>query len=202
MSGFDAVLEYWLEPEPTTQAAVDERRRFWFNGGAAVDREIGERFGALVQRGCRGELDAWSESPRGALALIIILDQFPRNLFRGTAAAFASDARALALAGAGFDAGWFSAFGTAERTFATLPFHHSENVEDQKRGVTLSVQTALRAPPHYLSFAISSVDAARKHLDTVVRFGRFPHRNAALGLASTPAELEYLEYLELAHQWL
>jgi uncharacterized protein (DUF924 family) len=202
VSEFDAVLAYWFLPEPTTEAAVDERVRFWFRGGAAVDREIAERFDVLVQSARRGELAAWTETPRGTLALIVLLDQFPRNVYRHQPAAFASDAQALGLARTGFDDGRFDALGTAERIFANLPFQHAEDLADQQRGVALAVKTALGAQPPWRNLAVQSVDAARKHLDVIARFGRFPHRNAVLGRASLPAELEYLQYLELAKQWL
>lgn len=196
------VLSYWLTPQPTTAEEASARLRFWFEGGKAVDEEIRARFGALVGRACAGELDAWTETPHGSLALIVLLDQFTRNVYRGTAQAFAADAKALALAGAGYESGKFADLDPLERMFAAMPFRHAEDVEAQKRGVALAVGDALRGPPHLKDLLVFSVDWARKHLDVVVRFGRFPHRNPVLGRRSTPEEIEYLDYLKAAGQWL
>jgi uncharacterized protein (DUF924 family) len=202
MPGIDEVLSYWLEPLPTTPEAVEAKKKFWFDGGSDVDREVRERFGAHVERARRGELDAWAETPQGTLALIVLIDQFSRNLHRGTPDAFSHDPKALRLASDGYDRGRFDGFGTIEHFFASMPFRHAEDVETQKRGVTRAVKDALGAETHLRELMIYSVDWARKHLDVIVRFGRFPHRNAALGRASTPDELEYLRYLKIAGQWL
>lgn len=202
MSEVDDVLAFWLEPLPRTADEVEAKKRFWFDGGSSVDREIGERFGKLVERARRGELDDWAETPRGTLALIVLIDQFSRNLHRGTPEAFSRDPKALRLAADGYDRGRFDGFGTLEHFFASMPFRHAEDVETQRRGVALAVKDALCAEPLLLELMIYSVDWARKHLDVIVRFGRFPHRNAALGRVSTPEEIEYLEYLKIARQWL
>jgi uncharacterized protein (DUF924 family) len=196
------VLAYWFEPRPATAAEVDARRRFWFEGSEATDREIRARFGALVARARAGELDDWRATPRGTLALLILLDQFSRNLDRGRPEAFSHDPVALGIATEGFAAGQFDDLDLAERLFAALPFRHAEDVAAQTRAVELAVRDALTAPPIYRDFAIYSVDWARKHLDVIVRFGRFPHRNAALGRESTAGEREYLAYLQRAGQWL
>lgn len=202
MQEIEDVLSYWFSPEPTTVTQVEAKKQFWFYGGSAVDREIRGRFAGLVERACRGELDAWRSSARGTLALIILLDQFTRNVYRGSAAAFAHDPVAFELARSGFDAGRFEEFDALERMFAALPFRHAEDVEAQKLGVTLAVRDALGATPLFKDFLIYSVDWARKHLDVIVRFGRFPHRNATLKRESTPEELEYIAYLAYAGQWL
>jgi uncharacterized protein (DUF924 family) len=202
MHEIEDVLSYWFEPQPRTAAEVEARREFWFTGSAATDQEIQQRFGGLVARARAGELAGWSETSRGTLALIILIDQFSRNLHRGTAAAFSHDPVGLALARAGFEAGRFDELDPLARMFAALPFRHAEDVEWQKQAVALAVKDALTGAPHLRDFLIYSVDWARKHLDVIVRFGRFPHRNAALGRVSTPDELEYLAYLKLAGQWL
>jgi uncharacterized protein (DUF924 family) len=202
MQEIEDVLSYWLTPSPRTEAEAEARKEFWFTGSAAIDEEIRRRFGALVAAARAGRCDDWSATPRGALALIILIDQFSRNLYRGTPEAFSHDGVALALARAGFDAGHFDAFDPVERMFAALPFRHAEDLASQKRGVALAVTDALSGPAHLEAFLIYSVDWARKHLDVIVRFGRFPHRNPALGRPSTPAELEYLAYLKRARQWL
>jgi len=196
------VLTFWLHPRPTTTAELEQRRQFWFTGSADLDREIGDRFGTLVAQARQGQLDAWTHTPRGALAWLILVDQFSRNLHRGTAAAFSHDPAALAVADTGFANGWFDDFDLFERMFAALPYRHAEDVEHQKRAVELAVHDALAAPPEFLDFAIYSVDWARKHLDVIVRYGRFPHRNAAVGRTSTEQERAYLAYLKRANQWL
>jgi uncharacterized protein (DUF924 family) len=196
------VLSYWLSPQPQTEAEIEARKALWFTGSEATDQEIRRRFAGLVAQARAGELDGWSATPRGALALIILIDQFSRNLHRGGAAAFSHDPMGLALARAGFDSGRFEELDPIARMFAALPFRHAEEVEAQKRGVALAVKDALAGAPYLKDFLVYSVDWARKHLDVIVRFGRFPHRNAALGRASTSEELEYLAYLKLAGQWL
>jgi uncharacterized protein (DUF924 family) len=200
--GIDDVLAYWLEPRPTSPAELEAKKQFWFSGGPSVDQEIRAHFGELVVKARSGELTAWTGTPRGTLALLVLLDQFSRNLYRGTPEAFSLDPLCLELARAGFDSGRFDELDPIERMFGALPFRHAEDVESQKRGVALAVQDALHAAPQFKDFLIYSVDWARKHLDVIVRFGRFPHRNKTLGRASTPDEIDYLAYLELAGQWL
>ncbi|HEX2676538.1 MAG TPA: DUF924 family protein [Polyangiales bacterium] len=202
MSDIDQVLSFWLEPKPDTEEALAARYQYWFYGGEPVDREVRARFATLVERARRGELDDWTSTPRGTLALIILIDQFCRNLYRGTPDAFSHDGKALALARAGFDDGRFAALDELDRLFAAMPFRHAEDIEAQKRGVDLAVKDALSGRPAWRKMLIESVDYARKHLDVIVRLGRFPGRNAALRRATTAQEQEYFEYLKLAGQWL
>ena len=196
------VLSWWLGPPPKTPDELEAKKQLWFTGSAAVDREIGDRFGDLVVQARAGALTSWTETPRGTLALLVLLDQFSRNLYRGTPDAFSHDPVCLELARTGFDTGRFDELDAIERMFAALPFRHAEDVESQKRGVALAVEDALRTTPLHKDFLVYSVDWARKHLDVIVRFGRFPHRNKALGRTSTPEEIDYLAYLALAGQWL
>jgi uncharacterized protein (DUF924 family) len=202
MSDIDAVLAFWIEPVPATEEEVAERGKLWFGGGPEVDAKIRERFGDLLEQAKRGELDAWAAEPRGRLALIILLDQFSRNVYRGKPEAFAHDAKALELARSAFDSGMYDGANVCERLFALLPFSHAEDLEAQKRAVELSVLSFLAAPPHLKKFMIAATDFARKHIDVIARFGRFPHRNATLGRTSTKQELDYLAYLKEAGQWL
>lgn len=155
----------------------------WFNGGAAFDRELESRFGALHDQACAGELDAWSNTPRGALALVILLDQLSRNLHRGTPHAFGQDSRALSLAIKALAEGWDQEFPERERQFFYLPLMHSEDPAHQQTCVALYE-------------AIDNENAlkfAREHRDIIDRFGRFPHRNAVLGRESTEEEEEFLK---------
>src|SRR6185503_6274143 len=144
------------------------------------DAEIRARFLPLYERAARGQLNAWLDDAESCLALVILLDQFPRNLFRGTARAFASDDRARACARTILEKGWDKSYSEDERTFAYLPFEHSEALEDQELSMRL-----FEGNPN--------IEWARKHWEIIRRFGRFPHRNAALGRASTPEEIAFLK---------
>jgi uncharacterized protein (DUF924 family) len=198
----DDVLAFWFEPVPTNDAEVQERRKLWFLGGAGVDRTIRERFGPLVEQAHAGDLDPWRATDRGALALVILIDQFSRNVYRGTARAFAADARALGVARELVDTGRFDRLSLPEKLFVWAPFLHAEDLDAQRTGVRLAVAAALGAEAPWKGLVALSVDMARKHLDVVARFGRFPHRNAILGRESTPDEAAYLEFLKLTGSWL
>ena len=202
MSEIERVLSFWFEPKPDSAEALGKRFGYWFSGGEATDREIREKFGSLVEQARGGELDAWAETPRGALALILLIDQFSRNLYRGRPEAFSADAKAVALTREGYDSGRFAEFDAFQHLFAGMPFSHAEDLELQKRAVAHAERTAMLATPACKGPMLGSVDFARKHLDVIARFGRFPHRNATLGRASTPAEAAYLEYSKFAGTWL
>ncbi|WP_137158194.1 DUF924 family protein [Rhizobium sp. FKL33] len=155
----------------------------WFNGGAAFDQELESRFAALHDQACAGELDAWSNIPRGALALVVLLDQLSRNLHRGTPHAFGQDHRALSLTTKALAEGWDQEFPERERQFFYLPLMHSEDPAHQQTCVALYE-------------AIDNENAlkfAREHRDIIDRFGRFPHRNEVLGRESTEEEEEFLK---------
>jgi uncharacterized protein (DUF924 family) len=202
MDDQERVLSFWLEPKPSTDEELGARQKLWFMGGEELDRKIDAMFRPLVERAERGELDAWTETPRGTLALVILLDQFTRNIHRGSPKAFESDAKTVAIVSAGYDAKRFEAFDALDHMFLSLPFSHSENLEHQKRAVRHAVHYSLGAPAAWKKMSSAGVDFARKHLDVIARFGRFPHRNAVLGRESTAEEREYLEYLRDAGQWL
>jgi uncharacterized protein (DUF924 family) len=202
MSEQDRVLSFWLEPKPKTEEALSARQKIWFMGGKEVDRQIDEQFRELVESAARGELDDWAAAARGRLALIILLDQFPRNIYRGSPRAFATDQKAVALSASGYDANLFDGLDAIDHLFLSLPFSHAEDLELQKRCVRHGVHYALTAPPEWKTLMRGGVDFARKHLDVIARFGRFPHRNAVLGRENTPEEEEYLEFLRDAGQWL
>lgn len=170
-----AVAEFWF---------VESGRKKWFRGGPAFDADIRARFSAHYAAAAAGLLDHWRATPTGALALILILDQFSRNMFRRDARAFAQDARCRDIAGAAI-ARRFDKIAPAEtRSFFYLPFMHSEDLRDQRRSVALF--TAQLPASGNLAYAI-------EHAAIVERFGRFPHRNDALGRKSTPAEIAYLK---------
>lgn len=155
----------------------------WFAKDDAFDAEIGERFRATYEAAARGGLSDWEATPEGALALVIVLDQFPRNLFRQDARAFATDAAARAVADRALTQGFDQQLAPTDRPFLYLPFEHSELMADQERSLALC-----RA----LGDA-ETLRWAELHADIIRRFGRFPHRNAVLGRTTTPAEQAYLD---------
>jgi uncharacterized protein (DUF924 family) len=154
----------------------------WFSSEPALDAELRERFGTLVSAAFAGELDDWLETPEGALALVILLDQFPRNIYRGTPAAFAADAKARDVAERALARGHDHQVEPARRMFFYLPFEHSEQLADQER--SLALFTAL-GDAELLDYAV-------RHHEIIARFGRFPHRNAVLGRPSTLEEQAFL----------
>jgi uncharacterized protein (DUF924 family) len=186
MPGPDDVLPFWFGPPGEPPAIQDA----WFRKDPAFDERIRARFGALVEAALAGPLPAaegWRRSPRATLAEILVLDQFPRNLFRGSARSFAGDARALTLALGLFDSGQAAALGLLERWFAAMPLEHAEDLAMQERCVALFESFA--AEDAALQGAL---DYARRHRDVVCRFGRFPHRNEWLGRPSTAEEIAFL----------
>lgn len=186
MPGPDDVLHFWFGPPGEAPAIRDA----WFRKDPDFDERIRAQFGALVDAALAAPLppaEGWRSTPRATLAEIVVLDQFPRNLFRGSARSFAGDARALALALELFEGGAAGGLSVLERWFAAMPLEHAEDLAAQERCVAL-----------FESFAAedaalgSALDYARRHRDVIRRFGRFPHRNEWLGRTSTPEEIAFL----------
>jgi len=197
MERANEVLEYWFGHGPFDAARLEERSAFWFGGDdaaavAARDDEIRRQLEPLLERAARGELASWASGPKRRLALIILFDQVPRNAYRGTAAAFAFDREALALAAEGMQLAADAALDPLERLFFYLPLEHAESLEAQEAAVAAFNRLVDEAPPELREFCAYSAGFARQHRDIIARFGRFPHRNAVLGRASTAAELEWL----------
>jgi uncharacterized protein (DUF924 family) len=178
-----AVLDFWFGPDPDTW------RMAWFKPDPEFDAAIARQFGATLAEAATGAHDAWAATAEGALALAIVLDQFPRNMFRGSARAFATDAQALALARAAVARRQDQALTANQRVFLYLPFEHSEAMADQDTAVALF--EGLRDVPA-MARPDGAIDYAWRHRVVIARFGRFPHRNAALGRASTPEEQAWL----------
>jgi uncharacterized protein (DUF924 family) len=172
------VLDVWFS---------DHARERWFEVDPVFDAELRCRFGAALEAACHGELAAWEHTPEGCLALVILLDQVTRNVYRGSARAFENDRRALAIAEAALASGHDRAVPADRRLFFYLPFQHAEDLAHQRRSVELFEQLASELPADD-----DNLEYAHRHLAIVERFGRFPHRNAALGRTSTPAELAFL----------
>lgn len=190
----EEVLSWWF-PEEDIQVdreTFGRRMGWWFGGGPEVDRQITERFGGLLEQARRGELDHWAETPRGRLALIVVLDQFSRNVYRGSALCYAQDPKALKLAVEGIGAGMYRELTFQERVFFWMPIAHSEDLALQDRSVRHAEEEAANAPPYLRAESEFGISQARATRDVIARFGRHPHRNEILGRASTPEELEYL----------
>ena len=188
-----ALLHHWFGVAPQDAAATLEAKHgLWFGKSPEVDADLRQRYLPLLGEARRGACASWAASPRGALALLVLLDQLPRNIFRGGAEAFASDAQALRLALAVVDAGDDARLWPIERVFVYLPLEHAEDLAVQQRAVALF--TALRdaMPTEQRQPFDGFLDYAVRHRDVIARFGRFPHRNAALGRASSEAEQAYL----------
>ena len=159
-----------------------EARKLWYNSTPAFDQLLRERYLDLWQQACRGELDHWQKSAVGSLALIIMLDQFPLNMFRGNAQSFSSEAQSREVARAAIARGFDSDLPAEQCSFLYMPFMHSEELEDQILAIELFAQPGLE----------SNLRFAKHHHAIVEKFGRFPHRNAALGRDSSDSEVEYL----------
>jgi uncharacterized protein (DUF924 family) len=181
MDTFKDVLHFWFGATPGV------RLKAWFVKDPAFDEEIRKRFLPLYESATAGALAGWTGSARSALALIVLTDQFPRNLFRGTARAFATDPLALATAAHVIAQSWDAKMLPVERMFVYLPYEHSESLADQDRSVELF------APLAVFPETPDAADYAERHRVIVKRFGRFPHRNAALGRPGTPEEIEFLK---------
>ncbi len=178
------IVEFWFGAPGSPERGVP--RKAWFEKSAEFDAAIRARFAMLLDAAAAGRLASWTRTPLAALALVIVLDQFPRNMYRGTPRAFATDSRALEIALGIVERGFDAAYLPVERAFAYLPFEHAEDIAMQRRSLALFA----RLPPS--STSASYMDYARRHHDVIERFGRFPHRNEILGRASTRAEIEFL----------
>jgi uncharacterized protein (DUF924 family) len=179
------VLDFWYGAAGSPQHGT--RRAEWFKKSAAFDAEVRKGFLAVYDDLAAAHADAWAAEPHELLAKIIVLDQFPRNMFRDTPRAFATDGLALASAEMLLRKGWDTVLAPIERWFAYLPFEHAEDLALQRRAVELF--GALAADPAYADL----LDWAQKHYVIIERFGRFPHRNAILGRPSTPEEAAFLK---------
>lgn len=189
----ESVLEFWFGGYENPGRHVDELVGLWFGSSDAVDSRISERFSPLLLEAAAGRLDSWSEQPESALALVLVTDQFPRNIHRGSARAFAFDAMALKQALAAISAGFHRQLDPLRATFLLMPLEHAESLEMQYRSVALLNELAVRAPAYLIARFDEFRHHAALHREIIRRFGRFPHRNAVLGRASTPEELAYLK---------
>ncbi len=181
----EAILDFWFgRPDDPDYG---QPKKYWFIKDPAFDEAIREQFLADYQQAAEGRLNDWQAIPQTCLALLILLDQFPRNLFRGTPQMFATDAHARAVAHHAVEQGFDRLLLPVQRWFVYLPFEHSEDLADQERSIALFAQLADHPD------SAMAIDYAQRHHVVIQQFGRFPHRNAILGRDSTPAETEFLQ---------
>jgi uncharacterized protein (DUF924 family) len=185
MSEIKEILEFWFGTPD--DADYGQQRKIWFTKNSEFDQKVRSLFTSQYQQAATGQLDEWKTSPQSCLALIILLDQFPRNMFRGQPKSFATDFLALAYAQHAITQGFDQELPTFQRWFVYMPFEHSENIEHQYQSIDLfkklSDQENLSEP----------LDYANRHFKVIERFGRYPHRNQILGRETTPEEAEFLK---------
>jgi uncharacterized protein (DUF924 family) len=193
------VREFWFGKLPMSREALEERMRMWFAGEESRqerrerDDAMRAEFVSRVEAALAGELASWADGPRRRLSLIILLDQFPRNIYRGSARAFEGDEQALGLALSGMQSGADAALDPVERIFFYMPLQHSESIAVQDEAVAAFRRLLDEAPQALHDCFAKNLKYAELHASIIERFGRFPHRNRLLGRASTPEETVYLE---------
>jgi uncharacterized protein (DUF924 family) len=191
-SWFVPVLQFWFgDVDELGRSDVLHSRR-WFMKDEAFDREIAAKFGETYADVRAHLREAWLDDPRGRVAYVIVLDQFPRNMFRGTARMFEADKQALAAAIEGVARHDDTELNVNERSFLYMPYMHSEDIDMQERSVALFTELAAHAPSELRGSMVAAVQYAERHREIIARYGRFPHRNTVLGRESTPEEIAFL----------
>jgi uncharacterized protein (DUF924 family) len=186
------VLAFWFPERIESESHAIACARRWFAGGPAFDDEVHARFFPTIEAALEGKLDDWASSIRGRLALVIVLDQFTRNAFRGYEKAWHGDARALALCLEALDRGLDRGLDWIERSFLAMPLHHAEDALLASRATRVARQELPLAPPHLARVAEARIEQAEKYQTVLARFGRFPFRNAGLGRPTTTDERVFL----------
>lgn len=189
------ILDFWFGDLKDGRVPPREISRMWWAKDLTVDEYIRKNFEADLINAGEGKLREWEKTPGGTLALIILLDQFSRNIYRDKPEAFSRDSQALGIAARGIQKGFDKALHPVMRIFFYMPFEHSEDIEIQNRSLGLyrGLEKEFRSPPELAEMLSSSRDYAEKHYAIVERFGRYPHRNLILGRESTPEEEEFLK---------
>ena len=188
----DAILSFWFEDHALSAPQIDRRMDIWFGSDAAFDHEIETGFAADIEQASAGQLGHWAEEPHGRLALILLIDQFRRNIYRNTAQAFEMDQIALKLCVEGAMEKKDRGLSPIQRAFFYMPLQHSESPKVQAKACELFNKLAEAVSPTYRETFSTIAQFAELHRDIVDQFGRFPHRNQLLGRANTPEEDEYL----------
>jgi uncharacterized protein (DUF924 family) len=192
------VREFWFGKLPLGREALAGRMQLWFAGGDSAeqrqenDAALRAEFAPRVEAALRGELASWADGPRRRLSLILLLDQFPRNIYRGRAGAFAGDEAAVGLALSGMQSGADAALDPVERIFFYMPLQHCESLDVQEESVAAYRRLLCEAPPALGEFFQDTLKSAEEHAAIIRRFGRFPHRNPVLHRISTPEEAAYV----------
>ncbi len=189
----DDLLSFWFGNDSDDVVVAEAQAGLWWGHSPETDEFLQERFGAAAAAAAAGLLDHWAGSPRGRLALILLLDQLPRAIHRGTPKAFAQDAKGRQIAAQGLESGADRLLRPIERLFLYLPFEHSEDLADQDRCVELFRELTASVPETQRATFDGFVNYAERHRDVITRFARFPHRNQILGRDSTPEEKAFLE---------
>lgn len=192
MTTYSQLLDYWFGKHTSDVDIITEKSALWWSKDTATDQDIALRFGHDLERAARGEYNDWADTPEGRLALIILTDQFPRNIFRSTAKAFAQDTLALGWCIEGMKYGADVQLRPVHRVFFYLPLEHSESLDHQHQSIECYTTLVESLPPEYKKAFSGFLDFAVKHHQIIERFGRFPHRNDILGRKSTAAEIEFL----------
>lgn len=188
-----AVVEWWIGDAGKSVELARKRAKIWYSTDTVTDNEILDRFGSLVEAACRAELTDWQKTPRGSLALVILTDQFTRNVYRFTPKAFEGDSIAMEAAECAIERCFDQTMSVPERSFLYHPFMHSESKAHQQTSIALFERLRSECPPEWEPLVDENLRFAKHHRQLIREFGRFPHRNAVLGRRSTPEELEYLE---------
>ncbi len=188
----DEILSFWFREQELSAPQIDRRMDTWFGGDPDFDHEIQKEFADDVDRACQGELDHWADEPRGRLALIILIDQFRRNIYRNTAQAFSMDRLALKLCVEGAMEKKDKGLTPIQKVFFYMPLQHAESKKVQAKSVELFGRLAKSVSPTFRETFLTIAQFAELHKDIIDQFGRFPHRNKLLGRENTPEEDEYL----------
>jgi uncharacterized protein (DUF924 family) len=193
METANAIHEFWFGTDTDDVKAADQQKKLWWSKDTAIDHIIAQRFEKFTLAAADGSLNSWKNTPRGLLVLILLTDQFPRNMYRGTSASFAYDHIALQLCKQALEQGVDQLLRPIERVFVYLPLEHSESIADQERVVHLTEQLAKDVPLAQKTAFEGFHQFAIRHRDIIARFGRFPHRNQMLGRISTEEEIAFLK---------
>jgi len=188
----DKILSFWFKEQELSAPQIDRRMDTWFGEDPVFDHEIEKEFADDVDKACKGQLDHWADEPRGRLALIIMIDQFRRNIYRNTAQAFSMDRLALKLCVEGAMEKKDKGLTPIQKVFFYMPLQHAESVKVQAKSVELFARLAESVSPTYQETFLTIAQFAELHKDIIDQFGRFPHRNQLLNRRNTPEEDEYL----------
>ena len=192
LARIEVILSFWFKEQELTAPQIDRRMDIWFGEDSVFDHEIEKEFADDVDRASEGKLDHWAADPLGRLALIILIDQFRRNIYRNTVKAFSKDKLALKLCVEGAMEKKDKSLTPVQRIFFYMPLQHAESAKVQAKGLELYNRLAESVSPTYQETILTVAQFAELHKDIIDQFGRFPHRNKLLGRANTPEEDEYL----------